>query len=171
MCFSGSWAKQQGRFLYAGQNLSKLDFSEMLYFTFFAMIFIKCFRNSMLLPGPNWTSERLSYLCSMNFEFSQFFGIFTIFLDFHNFLTNKINLFFRSRHSTWWTISELELFLNLFELVYTYPILFYRIMWCIVKVDWGQRQGRIVRWRPYFWRRAQIQKIEGLENISGGSGA
>ena len=83
MCFSGSWAKQQGRFLYAGQNLSKLDFSEMLYFNFFAMIFIKCFRNSMLLSGPNWTSERLSYLCSMNFhnflEFSQFFWIFTIF--------------------------------------------------------------------------------------------
>ena len=100
----------------------------MLYFNFFAMIFIKCFRNSMLLSGPNWTSERISYLRSMNFEFSQFFGIFTFFWNFHNFfgfsqfLTNRIDLFFRSRYSTWWTVPERGLFLNLFELVQSYFI-------------------------------------------------
>ena len=41
---------------------------------FFSMIFTKCFKNSILLSGPNKTSERSSYLFSL--VYSNFMNLF-----------------------------------------------------------------------------------------------
>ena len=52
-----------------------------LYFNFCSKIFIKCFKNSILLPGPNKTSVRSSYLFSLTKILSVVVGLKKLQMD------------------------------------------------------------------------------------------